>query len=74
LPIDKDVATMLQNFVNLILCKFRRLLYKYYINFINMREELLEISITFIFSFSAASNSAIFAIESTRTLEPNTYK
>jgi len=39
-----------------------------------MREELLEISITFIFSFSAASNSAIFAIESTRTLEPNTYK
>lgn len=31
-------------------------------------------SITFIFSFSAASNSAIFAIESTRTLEPNTCK
>lgn len=31
-------------------------------------------NITFIFSFSAASNSAIFAIESTLTLDPNTYK
>lgn len=29
-------------------------------------------NITFIFSFSAASNSAIFAIESTLTLDPNT--
>lgn len=28
--------------------------------------------LTFIFSFSADSNSAIFAIESTRTRDPNT--